>query len=274
MEHNLLQGDLSDAEAVDKAAGKLASGELLAVDNDWVHALWLDAASLVAKQKLQVVKGSDANKPYGLTVPHHQFLEYVAVDRLRRSDWELFEAHELTARTGALVFWRLPGRKEVENDLPPSLWSRGADRLPVVQNWSPEGKPNIEYLLARASLRNVGHLAVTSLNTTKDPEITQPAEAKAFAYRHRLALLTDYRAKRLMHGSYPVMEADKDGIRIVRGRPQSIGSLILTRLLNGYTVDSSISANVHPGWDNSVLADSKGAQLRRKILLLAGWGID
>lgn len=266
------EGDFSKVPDIREAAWVMSAGEALAVDNDLVFALWGDGANPLFKGRVAAVKGSEANKPFGLTLPNSKFLEYVDPGRLSPDVIKLFEEPELlTNRSGALIFWRLPGRPEVEDVLPQTLWSRDLDGLPIVQNWSPEGKSNITDMLAVATGLGIEHPAVTSLNTTKQPEIIDPDKARLFARQHGLGLVTDSRAKRLMGGSYPVVIGDKEGLHVVRGRSGAVGTLILSRLMAGYSLDWAESTDVSPGWDSPELEEWQGPDLRSALLSMLGW---
>lgn len=265
-------GEYSSVESVSTAAELMTAGEAVAVDNDLVFAIWGDGASPRFKEQVAAVKGSEANKPFGLTIPNEKFLQYVDQGRLAPDIAGLFEDPErLTSLSGALLFWRLPGRKEIMNYLPNTVWSLDQQGLPIVQNWSPEGKANIFGLLEKASELGVEHFAATSLNTTKEPEITDADKASAFARVHDLAILTDTAAKHVMSGSYPVVAGSTEGLHIVRGRPRAIGSIIISRLLDGYPLKWQESDNIQPGYDCPELKGTRGAEARLALLSILGW---
>lgn len=267
-------GDISEPGAAEHIANLLSQGEAVAVYNVLVHALWGDGAHPDFRPNVARVKGSEANKPHGLTIPNHEFLEFVDQGRLAPEVVDLFDpvkADELTARTGAFVFWRLPGRPNVVDNLPGIFWSKGADGLPIVQNWSPEGKPDIMRLMELARGFGVEFPAVTSLNITTKPEITDPADAEKFARQHGIPLLTNcHHPQRSMKGSYPVIIGDAEGLYVARARPKSIGTLLLQRLLDGYPLQLADTPEVNPGFDDPQLESLRGSELR-DALLSAQW---
>jgi hypothetical protein len=263
-------GDISEPGATEHIAHSMSDGVPVAVDNVIVHALWGDGEHTDFRPNVARIKGSEANKPHGLTITNHEFLELVDHDRLAPEVAGLFDpakADELTDRTGAFVFWRLPGRPTVPDNLPRIFWSLGADGLPIVQNWSPEGKPDIVRLMELARGFGVDFPAVTSLNITAQPEITDPADAERFAQAHGIPLLTNRRhTRRPMKGSYPVIIGDVEGLHVGRARSTSIGSLLLTRLLDGYPLQLADTPEVNPGFDDPQLEGLRGSELRDALL--------
>ncbi len=267
-----MEGDLSEYADVAKAAQHIAAGRAIAVDNDMVHALWGDGANPQFRDRIAAIKGSEANKPFGLTLPNDEFLEYVDTRRLAPHITPLFENPErLTSYGGALIFWRLPARKDAKDNLPSTVWSLDDRGMPIIQNWSPEGKANITRLLLLASEMGVEYAAATSLNNTREPEITEPELARTFAKQHGLPLLSDRSATHFMSGSYPVVIGDGEGLHIARGRPKAIGSTILSRLLYEFNLNWQEKDGVSPGWDCKELTNLRGPEVRSALLSLLGW---
>lgn len=263
-------GDISMPGSSEEIARFMSRGEAVAVDNVLVYALWGDGSHPDFRPNVAHIKGSEANKPHGLTLPNHEFLEYVDQDRLSPEIAGLFDpdkADEITGRSGAFVFWRLPGRSNVTDALPDTVWSLGPDGLPIVQNWSPEGKPDTMRLMELAKSFGVEFPAVTSLNVTTQPEIIDPDEAEVFAGKQNIPILSNRNhTQRPVKGSYPVIMGDAEGLHVVRGRPQGIGALLLSRLLHDYPLQVPDSPDVNPGFYDPKLEGLRGPELREALL--------
>lgn len=266
------RGDLSVPADIDRGAELIASGQAVAVDNDLVYAIWGDAASASFVQTVEVSKGREPGRTFGLSLGAEGFLSLVDRDHVHREAWPLLEdAETFVSRLGALAFVRVPGRPHALEEVPRSVIS-GTNDKPVVQNWVPEGKTNIEALLRGAEDAGVVHPAVTSLNASGQPEVTSETEALAFAERTRLPILTDRHARQtVLRGSFPIVELTPDGIALTRSRTQCIGSVVMHRLLIDLPLYVPDTTQAPVGIDISELETLSGPELRTGLLEKLGW---
>lgn len=264
------EGDFSAASAVRQAAAYMADGRAVAIDNDTVFAIWGDGANPQFANNVDAAKGREPGRAYGLTLEAKDFLSLVDLDRVLPDARPLLENPEaFVKRLGAMAFVRLPVHPQAIEDygLPASVLS-GTKAEPIAQSWSYEGKDNIERLLNQAKLAVP---AVTSLNISGKPEITNLEDARHFAKDHDLPMLSDTHARRKVTGSYPIISITNEGMSIIRARQTGIGTAWLTRLLVNIPLQSIESGNVQPGIDPYELHNLSGPELRQASLEYLGW---
>lgn len=275
------EGDLAAANDHERAVEAMLRGEALAVDNYVVGALNGDGANPAFAEHVQAVKHREPRRPYGLTIGAEPFLSLLDFNRLAPEDRPLFsDTDRFVSRLGAVAFVRAPAHpaRLEEEGVPGTVISyvqTTEGRLPVVQNWTPTGKDNFEAVRALAAQHGINYLAVTSLNLTQEPEITDPAEITAFARENGLALLTDKGAVtaagngRILSGSYPIVVADRDGLTLARNRWPG-GVSLMQRLLTGYQLHVGESVEPAPG-TLPPLEGLAGPELRQAFLAHLGW---
>jgi hypothetical protein len=272
-------GDFSVDPDIYAAADLMRDGRALAVDNGTVFALWGDGAKSAFIDEVDRAKGRDPNRPYGLSLCWADFLSLVDADRVHPSILPLVaEPDEFRDRLGAITFVKAPldSKRAEERGLPRRLLS-GPEHAPIGQDWSPEGKANIAFLLELAGLECA---AVTSLNrSVVEPEIIGLDKALQFARKHDLPIIGDSLARREAKGSYPIIDihksdpvtgAERRAIHVVRSRAKGIGSALLSRLLVGVPLTTA-SADALPGIDPPELKGLSGPELREGLLHYLGW---
>lgn len=266
------QGDFSSEGACKRTARAIASGEPVAVDNDSVFAIWGDAANPAFSAAVTAIKGAERSGPLALTLPAEELLPFIDCGRLAPEHRALFvDSQTFTDHFGAVAFLRLPGRKDVfdeEQAVRDAALSYDTEGQPVIQNWSPEGKTNIERLLRLSGLHYPG---VTSLNTSKLEEITEPQGAVRFTSAHSLSLLLDGQAQRLSRGSFPILELNTNGMILLRARRRGIGAELLRRILVDYPLNISEAPSASRGLRAAGLERLSGPELRQGILQYLGW---
>ena len=270
------RGDFSESTEVAHFAELMARDMPVAVDNDTVFAIWGNGRSETFKRGVDAAKEREPNRTYGLSIDSEEFLPLVDRDRLPRHIHPLFDDAEVfDGLLGAISFVRVPARRRAleAGNVPSAVISYAADaaRTPVIQNWSPAGKHNVHHLLHTAKhLEGDFFATVTSLNLSKQPEITTLQTADTFS-TGRLPLLTDEHATRKLQGSFPIVTADEEGLTIIRTRARGVGTRLLSGLLHGYDVHEATETTLNPGRHFEELRGIRGAELRQGLLETLGW---
>lgn len=271
------EGDISLESHQKMAAELMAAGRAVAIDNDAVWAIWGDSGSDNFAHEVRTIKGRDPSRALGLTMPYHEFVPLIDFDRVHSSVIPLLEDPDrLTERLGAMAFIRVPGNAlfVIEKEVPDCVITYGQNDLPVLQNYDCKGKANINSLIEYAKELGVEYPAVSSLNSSGRPEITEPEDAIRFARDHNLPILADIRAVRKGTGSYPILEFNSNGVSLVR--EGNISGVLIKNLMHEYKI--SVPQTIRPaayspynGSDNLELRELRGSELREALIENFGW---
>ena len=265
--------DLGDAGGAETAAAAIAAGEAVAVDNDAVWALWGDARQPSFHEHVRAIKGdARANRPVALSVSSAMFLGWADVAGVAVA-WRplLSDPELLSSLLGALCFLRVPLRGTAAAELPREVvGSDGATA--TIQNYDPAGKTTTDRIVTAVVAAAPRSLpAVTSLNRTGEPSITEESRAVELLSRHPTTLLvTDRAARRRGLGSYPMIAVDGSGATLLRHGcvPDSILAAILRPVvadpLRGVRADAT----------GPVPFAETGREMRTAYLRYRGWNAD
>lgn len=266
-------GDLSNPYHLDRAALRIATGNVLAVDNDSVWALWGDAANEKFVTDIQRIKGRDPNSRFGVTLPFEAVAAYADMDRIHPDLQKLFATpQKLTDLVGSLAFVRFPVSQHAIEGSPfgETVISHDVHQLPILQNYDPTGKLNIELLVQNAITHGATLPAATSMNNSGQGEIMTLPEAGEFIHEHMLShVLVDSQASRAGIGSYAILEVSSGGIQLIREGNISAG--LTERLLHGlpYSVSPACKKSIGDPMDR--FKHYRGADVRAAVIEAREW---
>lgn len=212
-------GDYNIGEDREKAARLISKGEVVGVFNRGVCALWIDPTKEEAVQRISDIKGEERNnRPMGVTLPSHKFIELIDLESIPSEHREILTSpEEMRERLGSYTFLRARVKPELVSTLPSKIVDRTDEGVGVIQNWDPTGHYPAKHLVDRMMVWGVRYPAITSMNISKQPEITDPAIGKVFSRTHGIPLfLDDPRDQHISIGSYPIIELTPQGLRLVR----------------------------------------------------------
>jgi hypothetical protein len=252
------------------AALALTRGEVIGVFNRGVNALWLDAESAGAVEKMHAMKGEQrARRPVALTLGFEEFAPMIDRARLPNKVRRLLEdPDELRGMLGSLCFVRAPVHKEHQDKLPSAAISFDEGGQPWLQSWDPWGHRPTSQLIREARLQGVRFPAVTSMNVSGEPEIVDQELGQMFSHDRGVALyLRDPHANPRLTGSYTIITLSERGIELTRdGNVPGVAlKMILGSLLQ---LDGARRANHPQILFPSDLADGLSASGARMAILL------
>lgn len=271
---------------LERAAEVMALGQRpLAVRNYTVYGMMADGELepwAGAKAQIRSLKGhaADGQRPYGLTIPHHRFAGLIDTSRVAEplKDLVVRNPTEFVERLGAIAFLRVPADEAAleREGVPACAISTDEHGQKWIQNYDPAGGM-LSGLTGAASALEVRYPVITSLNRGGEPEIVDPEAAEAVISHAGMAYLADPFAERKVQGSYPIVQCDAEGLRLVR--EGCFGNSVMRALLAGHELqipDDMLRAKYPPLEVDQVpeLAGLEGAELRQALLAHVGWDGD
>ncbi len=262
---------LVDAGAREDAAARIAAGQCVAVFVRSVWVLWLDGANPAAAAEIYRIKGEGRiGRPLAAVLPVERFAALLDPLRIAADVRPIFsDPATLTARLGALALLRAPVRPEAVAAVPSAMLSQTPDGTRWIQNCVPAGdEPSMD--LARTLIaRGVAFPAVTSLNRSGQPEITDRRAAEAFCRAQGIPLMLAGAGRRgPVCGSFPILEVGSAGVRVLR--EGHFPSYLFPHLLGGVAVQTGGAAPakypVVPTHSEAAGARTDPARLRLEIL--------
>lgn len=205
-----------------------------------VCVIWVDAGNRDAVETIQRIKGEKRRgQPMATTLELETIVKLMDAENIPPGlKGVLLNPRELEARLGTLCLLRFPVRREAAAHLPSAIVSRTDDWLYWVQSWIPGGEGAPNHLTQELRAQGVHFPGVTSMNISGEPEIVEEAEAQAFCAAHAIPLfLRDPIARKIVQGSFPILQVDGKGVRLVR-EGHFRGELFQT-LLDGAVIDRS-----------------------------------
>lgn len=216
-------------------ASRLITHSLMAYDNVSVYALVGNAANENLQVQIQEAKGlaRGAAEPVGCTMPFTDPLLEGVYDTASITDPALRDFLEdpqaLTEHFGAIAFLRGPGNPTKKDNksgtpegksapiIPDSIFPPLVNEASTFQNWSPEGN-ELTNVVVRSAIARGAIVAMSSLNPSGKPEITDESGAREFTAQQGLPLMTKPEADRphKPRGSYLTYLAKPDGLSIIR----------------------------------------------------------
>jgi len=210
---------IRDVRACTHAAEQVWNGEVVGSYIRGVCGLWIDGASDNAIDLIDEIKGEKrAGRPFGTTLEGPEFSSMIDPDQIAAPTRSLFlDADQLQAQLGSLCFIRVPIRKQVGMELPPRLVSQTEDETYWLQNWIPAGCRSSELWIEAVKSRGIEYPSATSMNVSGTPELVEQEMGVEFCASHGIAyFLGDPERRQEVKGSFPILQVDKAGIRLIR----------------------------------------------------------
>ncbi len=227
-------GSLRNAVDLRQAAGMMRNGLPVGVLGRSVASIWLDAASEEGVAAVYRIKGAQrAGMPLGMVLTADDLPRLIDPDLIAPELRPLFlDGRDLAARLSTLVWIRFPLRRAAADGLPACLFSTAADGTRWGQCWITDLGDAHGVLVAGLTENGVRLIAPTSMNASGEPEIVEAEDAAQFCARHGMSLfLPDPDDARAVQGSYPIIEVNREGLRLVR--EGHFPSYLLSYLLGG-----------------------------------------
>jgi hypothetical protein len=210
---------IRDLRACTKAARQIESGDVVGSYIRGVCGLWIDGASAKAINFIDEIKGERrANRPFGTTLDGAEFVRMIDPDQIAPSTRGLFlDADQLRSRLGSLCFLRIPIRKQVGIELPPRLVSQTEEGTYWLQNWIPWGCRSSQLWMEALQGQKIEFPSATSMNVSGNPELVEQEAGVEFCESKGISIfLGDPESRFEVKGSFPILQVDKAGIRLLR----------------------------------------------------------
>lgn len=252
-----------------RAAAIAKEGNPIGSYNRGVCAIWGDGENAQFIKSVADIKGEERNnRPMAASLSTERFAEMLDLSRIPASLHETFvNARGLANATGSLCFFRAPITESAARSLPPSLVSR-IDGVPIIQNWDPAGHRPTHKLLRAFDHEGIEFPAVTSMNVSGQPEITNQQEGIEFSQAKRIPMfLQDKKDAQRAVGSYTILGLTDRGLALVR--EGNIPSELIEKLL-GVGIDRSshtVAKSMQPLAFDSARIDGVHPRFARIALL-------
>jgi hypothetical protein len=220
------------------AAEQVKRGEVVGSYIRGVCGLWVDGANAQAVDQIDQIKGEKrVGRPLGTTLDGPDFVRMIEPDQIAASARDLFlDLQQLRGRLGSLCFMRIPIRRQLAAKLPPRLVSQTDDETYWLQNWLPSGCRTTELWMETLRRQAIELPAATSMNESGEPELVEQEAGLEFCRSHGVSiLLGDPNSKPQVKGSFPIVQVDRLGIKLLR--EGHFPSIIFKHLLRGWQID-------------------------------------
>jgi hypothetical protein len=210
---------IRDIRACTNAAQQIEGGEVVGSYIRGVCGLWIDGASAKAINLIDEIKGEKrANRPFGTTLDGAEFARMIDPGQIAPSTRGLFlDAEQLRSRLGSLCFIRIPIREQVGIELPPRLVSQTEDGTYWLQNWIPWGCRSSQLWMEALKGQKIEFPSATSMNVSGNPELVEQEAGVEFCESQGIpTFLGDPESRYEVKGSFPILQVDKAGIRLIR----------------------------------------------------------
>lgn len=225
-------GSLNRLEDRLKAARLLSEGELIALFNRGVNAIWLNGSNPKAVAQVPKIKGAKRiGRPLALTIPFAKLLKVTDLEKISSDGRKILEdSKNLSQELGSLCFIRVPAKPSSISSLPECAVFKDGEGEYWVQSWDPHGHPFTEHLLKTAYNLGVKFPVVTSMNNSGEPESVSQEEGERFCENKGIKIyLRDENADLVLVGSYSIITFTKEGIELTRDG--NIPGKVLEKLL-------------------------------------------
>jgi len=210
---------IRDVRACTDTAEQVGNGAVVGSYIRGVCGLWIDGASDTPIDSVDQIKGEKrAGRPFGTTLDGSEFSRMIDPDQIATSARNLFlDADQLNARLGSMCFIRIPIHKQIGVELPPRLVSQTDDGRYWLQNWIPTGCRSSALWMKAVKQRGIKYPSATSMNVSGTPELVEQEAGVEFCEKHGIStFLGDPESKREVKGSFPILQVDKTGMRLIR----------------------------------------------------------
>jgi tRNA A37 threonylcarbamoyladenosine synthetase subunit TsaC/SUA5/YrdC len=231
---------IHDDEVCNQAAVLLKRGFPIGAYIRGVCGLWADGHQEKGLDALYRIKGERrGSRPVGTTLTSEAFIEMLDPDRISPSVRGLFlDERELVSRLGSLCFIRAPMKKEVADSIPDRVFSKTDDGTYWIQNWLPEGYTSAASWMDSICKAGISLPVATSMNVSGEPEIVDQEQGRQFCEANGVPMfLADPENPERAQGSFPILQVDCDGIRLIR--EGQFPPVLFRLLLSGWDIDLS-----------------------------------
>jgi hypothetical protein len=221
-----------------QAARMMRDGEPVGVFGRSVASIWIDPSSEAGVAAVYGIKGAKrAGMPLGMALSRDDLPRLIDPDQVAPEVRRMFlNGDDLAGRLSTLVWIRFPVRPAAAGELPGCLLSMTADGTKWAQGWISGLGDAHGVLVARLLENGVRLIAPTSMNVSGEPEIVAVEDGAAFCAQHGISLyLWDPDDGEAVRGSYPIVEVNRRGVRLVR--EGHFPSYLLSCLLDGVQLD-------------------------------------
>ena len=232
-------GSLRNPDDCRKAAGLMREGRPIGVFGRSVASVWVDPTNEEGVAAVYRIKGAKrVGMPLGMILAPSDLPKLVDPDLIPPELHPLFlNGDDLAARLSTLVWIRFPLRADVAAGLPACLLSTTPDGIHWGQGWITDLGDAHGMLVAQLIENGVSMIAPTSMNVSGDPEIVAVEDGAEFCARHGITLyLRDPDDEKAVQGSYPIIEINRRGVRLVR--EGHFPSYLLAYLLGGIQIET------------------------------------
>lgn len=258
------------------AARFLSKGEMVGIFNRGVCALWFDGGDPKAVKKMWKIKGeARRGRPIALTLNLKEFIPMIDVELLPSDLRNLILAPDFSSKVGSLCFIRAPIKATHQDLVPNHAKSFTSDGVCMIQNWDSFGHDSTGDFLNEVKKLGVKHPAVTSMNTTEQPEIVDQDLGESFCKEHGIPIfLKDPKAHPRHLGSYTIFTFGRKGIKLERDGniPIRLFEKIFTLPIE--TEDARKPTYPQLKFPNRLFKNLTGAKVREVILLYLKGQID
>jgi tRNA A37 threonylcarbamoyladenosine synthetase subunit TsaC/SUA5/YrdC len=239
---------IREQESCMQAAEQVKSGGVAGSYIRGVCGLWADGNNDQAVDLIYQLKGEKrADRPLGTTLDGPDFVKMVEPDRVAATARDLFlDSQKLQQRLGSLCFIRIPIREKFGGRLPSRLVSQTEDGTYWLQNWLPWGCRTSELWMKALKRQEIELPVATSMNLSGEPELVEQEAGVEFCRSHGIPVfLGDPESGHEAKGSFPIIQVDEMGIRLVR--EGHFPSIAFRHLLQGWQIDlSGYQSAKHP----------------------------
>jgi hypothetical protein len=196
----------------------IVKGEVVGASFATVYGIIGDGHSLDLGAKVAAIKGQQRlGKPLSVCLPESRFSQLLDPGQIHPAVRGVaLDGHALSRTLSSLSFVRAPIRASVAEDLPGHLVSV-VDGVPYLQSLDPGGLPEVGKLMNLLWRKGVHFPAISSMNSSGEPEIVSYLEALRFSSEHGLAALLRPRTQiQQAQGSFSILEIGPYGLRAAR----------------------------------------------------------
>jgi hypothetical protein len=196
----------------------VAKGEVVGASFGTVYGIIGDGHSPDLGAKVAAIKGQQRlGRPLSVCLPESRFSQLLDPGQIHPAVRGVaLDGHALSRTLSSLAFVRAPIRTSIAQDLPAHLVSVN-DGVPYLQSLDPGGLPGARNLMRLLWRQGVQYPAISSMNTSGEPEIVDYSGALAFSGEQGLAALLRPNSQiQQAQGSFSILEIGPHGLRAAR----------------------------------------------------------
>jgi hypothetical protein len=196
----------------------VADGEVIGASFATVYGIVGDGHSPELGTKVAAIKGQRRlGRPLSVCLPESRFSRLLDPAQIHPAVRAMaLDGHALSRTLSSLAFVRAPIRPSVAQDLPAHLVSVN-DGVPYLQSLDPGGLPEARKLMRTLWREGVQFPAISSMNSSGEPEIVDYSKALQFSSNHGLAALIRPTSRvQPAKGSFSILEIGPHGLRAAR----------------------------------------------------------